>query len=113
LRCWLFAAHRLLIQQHGHLLHLDIARPTKGLRVQFTYGGCGIRYVSVLDYIAGSTQARLSRLPASEPTPRIAGFDGWVLPKAGVAFVRVLEREMVLMPGICTSPRTRRTETSG
>ena len=90
---------RLLVQQHGHLLHLDISRPTKGLRVQFAYGGCGIRYVSVLDYIAASTQARLSRLPAGEPTPSIAlGFDGWVLPKAGVAFVWVLEREMALMP---------------
>src|SRR5438552_1725979 len=49
---------------------------------RFAYGGCGIRYVRVLDYIAGSTQARLSRLPVSDPTPSITlGFDGWFLPK--------------------------------
>jgi hypothetical protein len=93
--------HRLLVQQHGHLLHLDISRPTKRLRVQFAYGGSGIRYVSVLDYIAGSTQARLSRLPASEPTPNIAlGFDGWVLPKAG-------ERDTPCSPGDATGEGVR------
>jgi hypothetical protein len=87
--------YRVLVQQHGHLLHLDFNRPTKGFKVQFAYGGCGIRYVSVLDYIASSRQARVSRLPASAPTPSIAlGFDGWILPKAGAAFVWVLEGEM-------------------
>jgi hypothetical protein len=87
------------MQQHGPPLHLDISRPAKGLKVQFAYGGCRIRHVNVLDYIAGSCPARLSRLPASGPTPSIAlGFDGWVLPKAAIAFVWVLEREMALMP---------------
>jgi hypothetical protein len=77
-------------------LELDISRPTKGLRVQLAYGGCGIRRVNVADYIASSRQPGLSRLPASAPTPSIAlRFDGWMLPKAGVAFVWVLERELV------------------
>jgi hypothetical protein len=36
------------------------------------------------------------RLPPTAPTPSIAlRFDDWMLPKAGVAFVWVLEREMV------------------
>jgi len=87
--------YRALVQQQGHLFHLDISRPTKNLRVHFAYGGCAIRYVSVLDYIASSTQPGLSQLPASGPTPSIAlNFDGWVMPKAGVAFVWVLESEM-------------------
>lgn len=87
--------YRVLVQQHGHLFHLDFSRPTKNARVHFAYGNCGIRHVSVLDYIASSAQPGLSKLPASEPTPSIAlRFDGWILPKAGVAFVWVLEREM-------------------
>jgi hypothetical protein len=87
--------YRVLIQQQGHLLHLDISRPTKGLRVELAYGGCDIRRVNVVDYIASSRQPGLTRLPPSEPTPSVAlHFDGWVLPKAGVAFVWVLEREM-------------------
>ena len=91
--------YRVLVQRHGHLLHLDVSRPAKGLRIQFAYGGCGIRHVSVVDYIAGSSQPRLSRLPASGPTPSITvGFDGWILSKAGAAFVWVLEGELGAVP---------------
>jgi hypothetical protein len=87
--------YRVLIQQQGHLLHLDIAHPTKGLRVQLAYGGCGIRRVNVVDYIVSTRRPGVTRLPPSEPTPSIGlHFDGWILPKAGVAFVWVLEREM-------------------
>ena len=57
--------------------------------------GCGLRHVNVLDYIASSQEAGLSRRPTLGPTPSIAlRFDGWVLPKAGVAFVWVLKDEM-------------------
>ena len=91
--------YRVLIQQQGHLLHLDISRQTKGLRVELAYGGCHIRRVNVVDYIA-SRQPGLTRPPPSEPTPSVAlHFDGWILPKAGVAFVWVLEREMAAVPG--------------
>jgi hypothetical protein len=31
---------------------LDFPRPTKGLKVHFAYGGCGIDRVNVVDYIA-------------------------------------------------------------
>lgn len=87
--------YRALIQRNGHLFYLDIARPTKNLNVQFAYGDCGIRYANVLDYIASSRQPRISRLPASDPTPSIEiGFDGWIFPKAGVAMVWTLEEEM-------------------
>ena len=92
--------YRVLLQQHGHLLHLDFPRPTKGLKVHFAYGGCGIRRVNVVDYIASSQQPGLSQLPASAPTPSIGlRFDGWMLPKAGVAFVWVLERELAAACG--------------
>ena len=76
--------YRVLVQQRDHLLHLDIGKPTKGLRVQVAYGACGIRHVNVLDYIASSRQPGLSGLPASGPVPSIAlRFEGWILPKAG------------------------------
>jgi hypothetical protein len=52
-----------LVQQQGHLLHLDISRPTKGLRVQLAYGGCDIRHVNIVDHVAGSRQPGLTRLP--------------------------------------------------
>ena len=61
--------YRVLIQQQGHLLHLDISRPTKGLRVELAYGGCDIRHINIVDYIASSRQPGLTQLPRSEPTP--------------------------------------------
>jgi hypothetical protein len=92
--------YRVLVQRHGHLLYLDIPRPTKGLQVQLWYGDCGIRRVNTLDFIASAQEPRILRSPASVPTPSVeVGFDGWIFPKSGVAFVWVLEDEL---------PRTRR-----
>lgn len=71
--------------------------PYKGLRVELWYGDCGIKYVNVLDMIASSTQARVARTPDTVPTPSVAvGFDGWVFPRSGVAFVWVLKEELAL-----------------
>jgi hypothetical protein len=86
--------YRTLIHKNGHLLHLDIARPTRGLRAELRYGNCGIAKVNVLDYIAGADRARITSLPPTDPTPSVeVSFDGWVLPKGGVAFTWTLDSE--------------------
>ncbi|HEX3779763.1 MAG TPA: hypothetical protein VHX38_08835 [Pseudonocardiaceae bacterium] len=87
--------YRVLVQRHGHVLYLDLPRPTRGLKVQFTYGGAGIRRVNALDFIASSEPTRIDQTPASAPTRSIdIGFDGWIFPRSGVAFIWVLEDEM-------------------
>lgn len=69
--------YRTLVQQNGQLLYVDIAKPTGGLKVELSYGGCGIRYVNVLDMIASSTQSRIERAPETAPTPSVTvGFGG-------------------------------------
>jgi hypothetical protein len=86
--------YRLLVRQAGHLLYLDIGSLTRGLTVAFRYGGCGIRNVNTLPFIASAEPARLMQTPPATPTPRVEiGFDGWVLPRSGVAFVWALEDE--------------------
>lgn len=63
--------------------------------MKFAYGDCGIRYVNVVDYIAGARQPYIAQLPPTDPTPSVElSYDGWVLPKGGVAFVWVLESEL-------------------
>jgi hypothetical protein len=87
--------YRVLVQRHSHLLHLDIGMPTKGLKIHFGYGDCGIRHVNLLDYIASPHEPRITSLAAAGPSPHIeVAHDGWVFPKAGVAFVWVLEGEV-------------------
>ena len=87
--------YRVLAQKQDHLFHLDIVRLTKGFKVRFAYGSCGVSHVNVLDYIASARQPRIERLPASDPTPSVeVGFDGWMFPKAGVALGWVLDEEV-------------------
>ncbi|MGH8543850.1 MAG: hypothetical protein ACREX3_09530 [Gammaproteobacteria bacterium] len=87
--------YRVLLQRHGHLLYLDLPRPTKGLTVQFNYAGAGIRRVTTLDFIASAETARVQDTPDSVPARTVSiGFDGWIFPRSGIAFVWVLEGEM-------------------
>ena len=59
------------------------------------YGDTGIQDVSVLDFFAGPQAARVQHSPKKVPTPSVSvGYDGWVFPRSGVAFVWVLEEEL-------------------
>ncbi len=87
--------YRTLIQRNGHLLHVDPARLSKDFTVRFSYAGCGIRFVNVMDSITGPRQSHIAELPASDPTPSVeVSYNGWVFPKGGVAFIWVLDDEM-------------------
>jgi len=88
--------YRVLAQRHSHLLYLDVPRPTKGFHAQLDYTHAGIRKVNTLDYFASPKRARVEESPASTPTKTIdIGFDDWIFPRAGVAFVWVLVDELV------------------
>jgi hypothetical protein len=87
--------YRVLVQQHGHVLHLDLVQPTKDFTAELWYGDCGIRFLNVLDYLSGPRQPRVGELAATDPSPSVqVSYPGWTFPKGGVAFVWVLEREM-------------------
>ena len=85
---------RALVQRHGHLLYLDLPRPSKGLHVQLHYAGAGVRRVNTLDFIASNQQTRIDRSPDELPAKTVnITFGGWVFPRSGVVFVWVLEEE--------------------
>ncbi|WP_027932174.1 hypothetical protein [Amycolatopsis thermoflava] len=87
--------YRVLVQRHGHLLYLDLPRPAKGVHFQLDYAQAGIRRVNVVDYFASPDVARLEQSPADVPTKTVnVSIDGQVFPRAGVAFVWVLEDEL-------------------
>lgn len=86
--------YRVLIQRHGHLLYLDLPRPTKGLHVRLDYTAAGIRRVNTLDYFASSQSSVVEHAPATGAAKTVnVSFDGWVFPRSGVAFVWVLDDE--------------------
>jgi hypothetical protein len=78
--------YRALVQQHGHLLYLDVSKPTRGLTVELNYADTGIRFVNALDFIASAQQPHTLRSPRILRGRSVSiGFDGWVFPKSGVA----------------------------
>jgi hypothetical protein len=80
--------YRTITPVNGHLLQLRVDEPTKGLSVELDYTDCGLSYVSVLDFIASSQKATISRSPSTVPGSSVSvDFDGWVFPRSGVAFV--------------------------
>jgi hypothetical protein len=89
--------YRVLVQQHGHLLYLDFGAPCKGVDIDFTYADCGIRHVTVLDFIAGSQPTQIVRSLKDVNPPAVSvRYDGWVFPKSGLVFAWVLERELAV-----------------
>ncbi|WP_163512156.1 hypothetical protein [Fodinicola acaciae] len=87
--------YRALVRRHGHLLYLELPRPTKGWRMQLAYGDAGIQRVNTLDFIAGVERARIDRSPATVAARTVGvSYDGWIFPRSGVAFVWVLNDEL-------------------
>lgn len=86
--------YRTVTPVHGHLLQLRVDQPTKGLTVELDYSDCGLAYVNVLDFLAGSRTVTVSQSPKSLPGGLVSvDYDGWVFPRSGVAFVWVQESE--------------------
>ena len=72
----------------AHLLFFDIEQPTRDLRVDFDYSGCGIAGVSTLDLIPSVRPTRIERPVPDLPDETIrVDVDGWIFPRSGVAFV--------------------------
>jgi hypothetical protein len=80
--------YRTLTSVEENLLQLRVDQPTKGINIEMDYSDCGISHVNVLDFIASSDKARISRTPKNLPGKSVGvEFDGWVFPRSGVAFV--------------------------
>jgi hypothetical protein len=80
--------YRTLLAADGHLLQLRVDQPTRGLSVALDFSDTPITDVNVLDYISSSERTRISQSPASTPDKiALLEFEGWVLPRSGVAFV--------------------------
>lgn len=94
----------------GHVVHLDIDRPTKGLDVELTYDPQQIGQMRVLDFASIGEGGRTSQ-ESSAPTLRYR-YDGWLFPRAGLVFVWTLPDEQNDWPdgvsqtdGVASTPK--------
>lgn len=87
--------YRTITPQSGHLLYFSIDQPTKNVKVSLDYSTVDVATVVPLDLIASGQRSRISRLPAEVNGKSVTiDFDGWLLPRAGFAFVWTLGREL-------------------
>lgn len=87
--------YRTILRQAGHMVHVDVEQPSKGLHVDLDYGGCGIAEMRLIPFIASSKQVRTHMMPPTVPEKSTSiGFDGWVMPRQGVVAVWLLGREL-------------------
>jgi hypothetical protein avisC_04866 len=84
-------AFRTLVPRDGHVVHIDIDRPTKGLEVELTYDAAAIRRVRLMDFASRGDGGRI--ITESEiPVVRYR-YDGWLFPRAGLVFAWTLADE--------------------
>lgn len=85
---------RTVTAQSGHRLFFEIAQPTKGLKLTLDYNDTDITQMSVTDLVSSTQKARISRMPAEVDAKLLElDHDGWLLPRAGFAFVWTLGSE--------------------
>ena len=75
----------------GHVVHLDIDRPTRGLDVELRYDTEQVGQMRILDFASIGEGGRLTQVP-NTPTLRYR-YDGWLFPRAGMVFVWTLPDE--------------------
>ena len=86
--------YRSRLRRDGHMVHFDVDRPTKGFELELNYQDAGIAKMKLVDFISSTRRARVSEAPDVAGVKKYTmSYDGWVLPRAGVALVWILEDE--------------------
>lgn len=87
--------YRSRLRRDGHMVHFDVDRPVKGFSLDISYQDAGISRVKLVDYLSSTHRTRVAELPdITGDTTYHVGYDGWVLPRAGVTLVWTLDEEV-------------------
>ena len=84
---------RSLVPRNGHVFHLNIDRPTKGLDVELSYDADAIERVRLMDFASRGDGGRV----CEEPQAAVVRYryDGWLFPRAGLVFAWTLHNEQL------------------
>lgn len=94
---------RTRTRRDGHVVHLDIDRPTKGLEVEFHYSDADVAEVRMLDFASIGEGGRADR--DQETKTLRYRYDGWLFPRAGLVFSWTLPKTLA---AAATSSRSAR-----
>ena len=82
---------RTLVPRDGHVVHINIDRPTKGLDVELTYDSSSVKRVRLMDFASRGDGGCVSEEP--ETSVVRYRYDGWLFPRAGLVFAWTLATE--------------------
>ncbi|WP_174186468.1 hypothetical protein [Nocardia barduliensis] len=87
--------YRLQPSPQSRWLQFTVDQPSRGIDIELDYSDTDIAYVNMIDFIASSQRTVATKSPVTVPGRTIGlQFDGWVMPKSGVAFVWVKHDEV-------------------
>ena len=95
----------------GHVVHLDVDRPTRGLDVELRYDPEQVGQMRILDFASIGEGGRLTQVP-NTPTLRYR-YDGWLFPRAGMVFVWTLPDEQDDWGEVALDTDTRAPRSAG
>lgn len=84
---------RTRTRRAGHVVHIDIDRPTSGLDIEFHYGDAAVAEARMLDFASIGEGGRVEDDRGTQ-TLRYR-YDGWLFPRAGLVFAWTLHNEQV------------------
>lgn len=86
--------YRTVTSQAGHWLFFEIPQPSKEFSLRLDYSSTDVSRMSVMDLVTSLHSAQINHLPTSVAGKVISvDVPGWLLPKAGLAFVWTLSDE--------------------
>ncbi|MEV6254656.1 hypothetical protein AB0L97_15510 [Nocardia sp. NPDC051911] len=86
--------YRLQPAPQSRWLQFTVDQPSRGINIDLDYSDTDIAYVNLIDFIASSHKTVVTKSPETVPGRTIGlQFDGWVMPRSGVAFVWVKNDE--------------------
>ncbi|NKY27765.1 hypothetical protein [Nocardia gamkensis] len=87
--------YRLQPAPQSRWLQFTVDQPSRGIDIDLDYSDTEIAYVNLIDFIASSHKTVVTKSPDTVPGRTIGlQFDGWIMPRSGVAFVWVKDDEV-------------------
>ncbi|MBF6299093.1 hypothetical protein IU459_16305 [Nocardia amamiensis] len=87
--------YRLQPAPQSRWLQFTVDQPSRGINIDLDYSDTDIAYVNLIDFIASSHKTVVTKSPDTVPGRTIGlQFDGWIMPRSGVAFVWVKNDEV-------------------
>lgn len=88
--------YKVVANRSLHRLFIELTQPARGLTLRLDYTNTDIALMSVTDLVTSAAPVQVTELPRQADVRELAvDVNGWLLPRAGFAFVWTSESELI------------------